>query len=176
MTGTTVPPISDYGRSQEALWEEPESSLGGTGVPVELIEELIDEPIERRETLPAAVKSSFSDDELNTEFHGWYLQYPKRVGSKAAEKAYRTIRLQKLATADELLQGVMRYAAERDTERDPAQRQRFTAHPATWLNQHRWKDEMAKPNNQKSQSLSGTGRGTFLDIALRQAERLERTL
>jgi hypothetical protein len=174
MTGTAVPPINENGRNQEALWEEPESILGGTPVPVELIDELIDEPIEEIDSLHVYKKPSIPDKELDKEFRGWYLQYPKRVGSRAAEKAYRAVREKKQATANELLQGVMRYAAEREAEPDPVQRQKYTAHPATWLNQHRWKDDLTQTTNRVSAKSSTSSRGSYLDLAIRHANSLER--
>jgi hypothetical protein len=60
-------------------------------------------------------------------FDAWWRQYPRRVARGAAKK---------VATFDELMSGVMRYAAERTGE-DP----QFTAHGASWLNAERWLDE-----------------------------------
>ncbi len=69
-------------------------------------------------------------------FEAWWRQYPRRVAKGAARKAFRRVLAQKTATFEQLMAGVMRYAAERAGE-DPG----YTAHPATWLNGERWLDE-----------------------------------
>jgi len=64
----------------------------------------------------------------------WWTHVPRKAGKGQALKAYRTAR--KKNAADVLLAGIMRYAAER-SGLDPT----YTAHPATWLNGERWKDD-----------------------------------
>jgi hypothetical protein len=65
----------------------------------------------------------------------FYQAYPKRRARAKAEAAY-TKALSLGATADELLAGAKRYAAEvRGKE------SQFVAFPASWLNQQRWLDE-----------------------------------
>lgn len=76
----------------------------------------------------------------DAKFEEFYRQYPKRVAKAAALRAYRTVITKKLATPEQLLAGVLRYAAER-TGQDP----RYTKHPATWLNSGCWADEAAAP-------------------------------
>jgi hypothetical protein len=66
------------------------------------------------------------------EFIDWYLEYPRKESKGAAEKAY--VKARKLATADELIEGAIRY---RD---DPNREQQFTKLPATWLNNKCWED------------------------------------
>ncbi len=85
-------------------------------------------------------KRSLRDDEIKAEFQSWWQQYPRHVAKDAAERAYAAARVRG-ATAQELLHGAMRYAAERDRELDPGKRATFTAHPATWLNAKRWADD-----------------------------------
>jgi len=66
-------------------------------------------------------------------FDDFWIIYPIRVGKQAAKKAWaKAIRG---ATAEEIMEGARRY---RD---DPNRHPSFTAHPATWLNAHRWKDD-----------------------------------
>lgn len=77
---------------------------------------------------------------IDTDFEAWYRQYPKRVAKVAALRAYRAVLAKKLATAEELQAGAMRYAAERSGQ-DP----KFTKHPSTWLNGGCWADDPARP-------------------------------
>jgi len=76
--------------------------------------------------------------EVDSDFEEWYRNFPKHVAKAAALKAYRAAR--KKATPAELLQGAMRYAAERQ-----GKDQNFTAYPASWLNAGRWTDEASAP-------------------------------
>gem|GEM_PF-6757393 len=69
------------------------------------------------------------------EFNDWYLIYPKHQGRGAAVNAYMKAR-KNGATVEELTTGARSYVAERKGE-DP----KFTAQPATWLNQERWTDD-----------------------------------
>ena len=67
------------------------------------------------------------------DFMDWYLEYPRKASRAVAEKAY--IKARKTATAEQLLEGARRYAA------DPNREQEFTKLPATWLNAGSWDDE-----------------------------------
>lgn len=73
-------------------------------------------------------------------FAEFWASYPRRVAKASAEKAWRKA-LKDGASPSEILAGVRRYAAERESEPDPAKRIQFTAHAATWLNACRWNDE-----------------------------------
>jgi hypothetical protein len=87
---------------------------------------------------------------IDADFEVWWVQYPLKKSKEAARKAYRTVRTKKLATAEELLAGAMRYAAERS-----GQDSKFTKHPANWLVGGCWADEPAKPSGV---TLDGDGR------------------
>jgi len=66
------------------------------------------------------------------------------------------VRALRQATPDQILQGAMRYAAERRGE-DP----RYTKHPATWLNKGCWSDATPPPQDQpagRENASSGFGR------------------
>jgi Helix-turn-helix domain len=91
----------------------------------------------RREVVPASPPESNNTDDGFPEF---YSQYPKRVARAAAEKAYRGVITKGLATPEQLINGAMRYAAERSGQ-DP----KFTKHASTWLTHGCWDDEPAKP-------------------------------
>ena len=68
------------------------------------------------------------------EFDEFWNHYPRRIGKLAAQRAYVTAR--KRATPDAILAGVMAY------KQTMPQEERFRPHPATWLNQGRWMDEL----------------------------------
>ena len=70
---------------------------------------------------------------LDVEFEEWWKIYPRHVDKKRARQAYQTAR--KSASAEELIQGAQRYAAERVGE--PEQ---YTKHASTWLNAEAWKN------------------------------------
>ncbi|PWB89896.1 hypothetical protein C5688_13735 [Methylocystis sp. MitZ-2018] len=55
---------------------------------------------------------------------------------KAFERAVRSG-----AAPEQITTAANRFAAERAREPDPAQRERFTPHPATWLNRGSWADD-----------------------------------
>lgn len=59
--------------------------------------------------------------------------YPRKDDKGRARKAFLSVMKSKKATVDELVNGAMRYAAEREGE-DP----KFTKQPATWLNAEAW--------------------------------------
>lgn len=73
------------------------------------------------------------------EFLDWYLEYPRKTGRAAAERAYAKAR--ERVSAETLLAGVRAYAA------DPNRVPEFTKHPATWLTGGCWDDEPLPPRN-----------------------------
>lgn len=74
--------------------------------------------------------------EIEAQFEAFWVKYPLKKAKAAALKAYRAVITKGLATHDQLMAGVLRYAAERSGQ-DP----RWTKHPATWLNGGCWSDE-----------------------------------
>lgn len=69
-------------------------------------------------------------------FADFYAAYPKKVDPDVAEKTYDRVIRTKKATAEQLLEGAKRYAAEmRGTEK------RFMKGPSVWLNAGAWKNE-----------------------------------
>jgi hypothetical protein len=67
-------------------------------------------------------------------FEDFWGHYPRRIGKLAALRAYE--KALKHATQDTILAGVMLY------KQTMPQEERFRPHPATWLNQGRWMDEL----------------------------------
>jgi uncharacterized protein YdaU (DUF1376 family) len=72
----------------------------------------------------------------DADFEAFWATVPKRTAKASARKAY-ALALRR-ASAETILAGMVRYAAERK-----GQDMTFTAHPATWLNADRWADEGA---------------------------------
>jgi hypothetical protein len=72
------------------------------------------------------------------------------------------VRALRQATLEQILQGAMRYAAERRGD-DP----RCTKHPATWLNKGCWSDATPPPQDQPAgceTASSGFGRSIAAQI------------
>lgn len=67
-------------------------------------------------------------------FDAFWTAYPRRVGKKPAERAWAKLQ------PDEAL--VQRMLAAIDAQRPGWTELRFVPHPATWLNQERWTDEV----------------------------------
>jgi Helix-turn-helix domain len=93
-------------------------------------------------------------------FDEFYRVYPRQVARGAAENAYKRIIANGAATPAEMHNGAMRYAAERTGEPE-----RFTKHPATWLNGQCWKDAPAASAGRTSSNveklMAQCGLGSF---------------
>jgi biotin operon repressor len=79
--------------------------------------------------------------DTNNEFEIFWKIYPRKVAKKSAEVAFA--KAAKHTPVAMILTGAGRYA------RDPNRVEAYTAHPATWLNGHRWLDD-ALPLREKS--------------------------
>lgn len=73
------------------------------------------------------------------EFVDWYTAYPRHESKGPAKIAYAKAR--KRASAETLLAGAERYAA------DPNREAKYTKLPATWLNADGWEDEPLPARN-----------------------------
>jgi hypothetical protein len=74
---------------------------------------------------------------MSNPFEEFWNLYPRRIAKKAALKSY--LRALKDTTHAKIIEGVKRYASYCNTKGTEPQ---FIAHPATWLNQGRWDDEL----------------------------------
>lgn len=92
------------------------------------------EQIEQRVTALEAGKRSKAND--MAEFEKWWACYPKKVGKKAALKAFQNA--QNRPRIDDLLKAIDRAKLSEQWRKDGGQ---FIPNPATWLNQGRWDDE-----------------------------------
>ena len=81
-------------------------------------------------------------DIYTSSFQNFWEVYPRRTGKKTALQAWNKI------NPDNELQKIMLDAIERNKQTKQWQSRRFIPHPATWLNQERWNDEV------ESESLS----------------------
>lgn len=84
--------------------------------------------------------SSAAADGATDTFDEWWSAYPKKVGKKAARRAY--LRALKDTGADVLLTAM---TARADLWRRDGTARQFIPDPATWLNQGRWDDELDQP-------------------------------
>lgn len=69
------------------------------------------------------------------EFLAFWKKYPRKIGRLAAAKAYDKAR--RIASHDEIMDGVMRYPFSFDPSKQP--------HATTWLNGGRWMVEADTP-------------------------------
>lgn len=73
---------------------------------------------------------------IEADFEVWWSLYPRKKVKGAARTAY--LKARKIATADMLIDGLLRY---RDHVEAENMAEHFICHPATWLNGERWEDE-----------------------------------
>ena len=80
---------------------------------------------------------------IQTMFLEFWSEYPRKVAKPNALKAFL-----KLSPNDELLQLILK-GVEIQSKTDQWQKDngQFIPHPATWLNQRRWEDEIKKTND-----------------------------
>lgn len=87
--------------------------------------------------------------ERNARFGEFYDAYPRKVGRKAAEKAWR-------AAVRDTDPQVIIDAARRYAERRRGEDPQYTPHPATWLRGARWDDEPDQPPARAAPTRDGT--------------------
>jgi len=93
---------------------------------------------------------------LDQEFDLFYAAYPRRKSKGAARLAYK--RARKLATFEEIMQGVKDFTAYCTSE---ATEMKYIKHPSTWLNQECWDDDLT-PSTDTLGGGSGGGWGDLL--------------
>ncbi len=91
--------------------------------------------------------SRIKDTESMSGFDAFWKVYPRKAGKEAARKAWGRIKPDK-ALQERILAAV---AQQDGSEQWNTERPRFIPHPATWLNQSRWDDELPP------QSANGAG-------------------
>ena len=105
-----------------------------------------EEETETRERRPRSASSA--------EFDEFWSVYPKRIGRGLAERAW--IKALTFAPASEITSVARSYPWNSDPQ--------FIPHPATWLNQRRWQDDLTPPQTK----LEGTA-----ERIMRWAEEIE---
>jgi hypothetical protein len=92
-------------------------------------------------------------------FEEFWRHYPRKVAKGAARRAFERV-VKNGANTAEIIAGTMRYGAERGGEPE-----RYTKHPATWLNGECWHDMPAKPTGPgPSGPIQPQRRETFADL------------
>lgn len=111
---------------------------------------------------------------LDEAFARFWSVYPKKVAKPKAKERFDRILKRGQATAEVLITGAERYAAE-VARRQPAADGRVPmAHPTTWLNEGRWQDEYTEPPARASPApeLTPEQRDHYRELARqRQKER-----
>jgi hypothetical protein len=120
--------------------------------------------------LPPAKAKGPQRSAIDESFDIWWQQYPKKIEKAAARKAYHRIVSKGEASSEELLFGVMKYAAGQ-TGKDA----KYIKYPQGWLNGARWTDEPdPAPSVQfGASSRSQQPRRSYIDIALEGLQRDE---
>jgi hypothetical protein len=95
---------------------------------------------------------------LGAGFDEFWRVYPKQIGEDAARRAFDGV-VQAGALSHEVIAGAARYAAERRGEDE-----KFTASPANWLRDGRWKDP---PKVRQLQARRSGGKTSLATLALR---------
>ncbi|MGI6602742.1 MAG: DUF4373 domain-containing protein [Saccharofermentanales bacterium] len=108
------------------------------------------------------------DKTIYPSFDDFWSIYPKKVGKKAALKAW-----EKLRPSKELQERIISAVEQqKKSEQWTTENGRFIPNPATWINQGRWDDELAMPkgNGRASKGTARTsnrgnyeGADTFVD-------------
>lgn len=71
-----------------------------------------------------------------TKFDEFWKSYPRKVAKKTAELAFKRLQQEEQDAAIEALPIHIKYWRLKETETE------FIPHPATWINQGRWEDEL----------------------------------
>lgn len=112
-------------------------------------EENLNEPKETEENLNAKnkdkekeIKKRVSKDTLkeSAAFDSFWSAYPRHTNKKAAQQAFQKINPDS-DLLNIMLQSVAAWKQSQQWTKDGGQ---FIPHPATWLNGHRWEDELPK--------------------------------
>jgi hypothetical protein len=104
--------------------------------------------------------------ELSATFDEFYAQYPRHVGRDAAAKVWRRLNAADRQAALDDLPG--RKMAWERARTEP----QFIPHPATWLNQRRWTDELPKGARLGAQSAMRMSAGMENLVRIAQGGKL----
>jgi hypothetical protein len=144
-SGRITPPNSEL-----SCVSLPNSELGSPPAPMEEIPPIPPRGETCARVKPRGAKCSRQRSPEHPLFVRFWTAYPRKVARPAAVRAW-----QKLATemdgprgealVSSILAGIERYKRTEQWQRDEG---RFIPHPATWLNQRRWEDDLSTPATQ----------------------------
>jgi hypothetical protein len=86
-------------------------------------------------------KSEEGKESEKGEFESFWTAYPKKIGKRAAEKAWQTAR--KRPALPRILAALSSAKSSPDWKKEQG---KYIPHPTTWLNQGRWDDVLTLPN------------------------------
>jgi hypothetical protein len=69
-------------------------------------------------------------------FNDFWVLYPRKISKRVAEKSWSKLTAQEQSDALEAIPNHLKYWKIKNTETE------YIPHPATWLNQGRWEDEL----------------------------------
>jgi uncharacterized protein YdaU (DUF1376 family) len=99
-------------------------------------------PIDNTNVLSPPMSPTGKSVVYSEQFEHFWKTYPNRTGKAAAYKAYQSaLKTHKELTHAILIDRAGRFAAAHTTARTPSQ---YIPHPATWLNQGRWEDDLSR--------------------------------
>lgn len=107
----------------------------------------VNEPL----TQYSIVKYSIDKNSIDTMFDEFWKSYPRKIAKPNARKAWMKLRPTE-AIAKKIIAGVEKWKTTNQWKKDDGQ---FIPHPATFLNQQRWEDEISgKVVNTKYSNVS----------------------
>lgn len=87
--------------------------------------------------LAEAVIDQIMNEPVVSPFDQFWAEYPRKVGKKAAEAAFKKLKL----TQTEFTRLLASLAVQKASDQWNRQGVQYVPHPATWLNQRRWEDD-----------------------------------
>ena len=94
----------------------------------------------KQKTTPSSSSSSSPSPSNKKTFEAFWETYPKRVGKEAAFKAWKTHKCNEITAI--IIKSVKAHINSKPWKKDEGE---FIPHPTTFLNQHRWDDEVEMP-------------------------------
>lgn len=95
---------------------------------------------------------------LTSEFEQFWAEYPRKIGKKAAQKAFQNARDR--PPIDDLLEALRKAKRSPQWLKDNGQ---FIPHPATWLNRGQWADVPTETKPSVFEEFLARGEGLNLE-------------
>ena len=130
----TVTPMKPIAPLKAASGVKPTSPGGEAGFAKGVKATSPEPSLNRQRTVSSKSSPSAGTSEL---FEKFYAAYPRKVGRPSAEKAFAKCK----PTPEMLVQMLAAIAAQTKALDWTRERLQYVPHPATWLNDQRWKDE-----------------------------------